>query len=191
EMGMSRPYCVGAITPGVQVKIVDEEGGELGPEEIGEIIIAGPNVMKGYWRNPEQTAEVLRDGWFYTGDLGKIDAEGYLYVMGRKKDMIIVGGHNVYAAEVESVLLRHPAVAEVAVIGVADPVRGEAVKAVVVPHEGQQVTAVELSELARKHLASYKVPKVYEFRESLPVSRTGKINKQQLREEPLYEEWVT
>lgn len=190
-LGMSRPYCVGQITRGVHVRILDAEEQPLPTGEVGEIVIAGGNVMLEYWRKPQETASVLRNGWFFTGDLGKVDEDGMLYVVGRKKDMIIVGGHNVYAAEVEETLMRHPAVAQVAAIGVSDALRGEAIKAVVVLHPGRHATATELAEHARRYLASYKVPKVFEFREELPVSRTGKVDKRKLQEEPLYEEWVT
>ena len=190
EIGMSRAYCVGKITRGVRVKIIDDDGNELSTDEIGEIVVSGPNVMTGYWRQPEMTQEVLRDGWFYTGDLGRIDEDGLLYVVGRKKDMIIVAGANVYAAEVENVLIHHPDVEQVAVVGVSDELRGEVVKAFVVLRRGAQTTATDLAEFARRYLASYKVPRVFEFRDALPLTRTGKIDKRQLQEKPLYEEWV-
>ena len=165
---------------GVQIKIVDEAGSELPPGEIGEVAAKGPNIMQGYWRKPEQTAEVLRDGWYHTGDLGRLDADGYLYLVDRAKDMIVTGGENVYCSEVEEALYKHPAVLEAAVIGVPDARWGEAVHAVVVPRE--PVSAEELIEFCRQHIAGYKLPKAITFSDTeLPKSGPGKILKRELR----------
>lgn len=174
---------VGLPIPGVAIKIVDEAGRELPRGEVGEIIARGPNVMKGYWRRPQETAEVLKDGWFYTGDLGRMDEEGYVYIVDRKKDLIIVGGLNIYPREVEEVLLAHPKVAEAAVIGIKDPIKGEKVKAVLVLKEGQEGTAKEIREHCRKSLAPFKIPRHIEFRASLPKTATGKVAKPLLRQE--------
>jgi len=170
---------------GVQLKIVDKSGEELPSGEVGEVATSGPNVMQGYWRKPEQTAEVLRDGWYYTGDLGRLDADGYLYLVDRAKDMIVTGGENVYCSEVEEVLYKHPAVLEAAVIGVPDDQWGEAVHAVVVSRE--TVSAEELIEFCRQHIAGYKLPKAVTFSETeLPKSGPGKILKRELRK-PFWE----
>ncbi len=170
---------------GVQIKIVDEAGNELPTGEVGEVAAKGPNIMLGYWRKPDQTTEVLRDGWYYTGDLGRLDADGYLYLVDRAKDMIVTGGENVYCSEVEEALYKHPAVLEAAVIGVPDSRWGEAVHAVVVPRE--PVEAEELIEFCRQHIAGYKLPKAISFSEKeLPKSGPGKILKRELRK-PFWE----
>jgi long-chain acyl-CoA synthetase len=170
---------------GVQLKIIDAKGNELPTGEVGEVATSGPNVMQGYWRKPEQTAAVLRDGWYHTGDLGRIDADGYLYLVDRAKDMIVTGGENVYCSEVEEVLYKHSAVLEAAVIGVPDARWGEAVHAVVVCRA--PVSAVELIEFCREHIAGYKLPKAITFSETeLPKSGPGKILKRELRK-PFWE----
>ena len=144
--------------------------------------LSGPSLMQGYWRRPELTAEMMPDGWFRTGDIGMFDAEGYLWIQGRKKDVINVAGLKVYAPEVEDAIYKHPAVAEVAVLGVTGGLKGEAVKAVVVPKEDTALAASDIVEHCRSLLAEYKVPRLVEIRpESLPRSRTGKINKEALR----------
>lgn len=169
----------------MQLKIVDEHGSELPAGEVGEVAAKGPNIMQGYWRKPEQTAEVLRDGWYHTGDLGRMDADGYLYLVDRAKDMIVTGGENVYCSEVEEALYKHPAVLEAAVIGVPDGKWGEAVHAVVVQRE--PVSADELIEFCRGHIAGYKLPKGITFSETeLPKSGPGKILKRELRK-PFWE----
>jgi long-chain acyl-CoA synthetase len=150
---------------------------------VGELIVKGPQVMKGYWNMPEETAEALRDGWLYTGDIAKMDEEGYAYIVDRKKDMIIASGYNVYPRDVEEVLYAHPAVQEAVVIGVPDPYRGETVKAFVVLKEGQKMTEEALSEYCSAHLAPYKRPKIIEFRDALPKTNVGKILRRKLREE--------
>ncbi|MBL1703868.1 long-chain fatty acid--CoA ligase, partial [Klebsiella pneumoniae] len=149
----------------------------------GELIVRGPNVMKGYYNAPEDTAATLKDGWLYTGDLAKMDEEGYFYIVDRKKDIVLVGGYNVYPREVEEVLYEHEKVQEVVTIGVPDPYRGETVKAFVVLKEGAECSEEELDQFARKYLAAYKVPKVYEFREELPKTTVGKILRRVLIDE--------
>lgn len=175
---------IGLPWPDTDCKIVDlETGEELAPNQVGELYIHGPQVMKGYWNRPEETAEVIKDGWLATGDLAKMDEEGYFYIMDRCKDLIIAGGFNIYPREVEEVLYEHPAVGEVVVIGVPDEYRGETVKAYVVIKSGITVTEQELDQHCRQRLASYKIPRLYEFRTELPKSAIGKILRRVLQEE--------
>ncbi|TFD92462.1 long-chain-fatty-acid--CoA ligase [Jeotgalibacillus sp. R-1-5s-1] len=175
---------VGVPWPDTDSKIVSmETGQELPPGEVGEIIVKGPQVMKGYWNQPEETAAILRDGWLYTGDLGYMDEQGMFYVVDRKKDMIIAGGFNIYPREIEEVMYEHPAVQEVVAVGVPDAYRGETVKLFVVLKQGAQATQEELDEFARKNLAAYKVPRIYEFRDELPKTAVGKILRRKLVEE--------
>ncbi|WP_147532566.1 long-chain-fatty-acid--CoA ligase [Bacillus marasmi] len=175
---------IGVPFPDTCAKIVSLENGEELPiGEIGEIVIKGPQVMKGYWNKPEETADTFRDGWLLTGDLGYMDENGYFYVVDRKKDIIIAGGFNIYPRDIEEVLYQHEAVAEVVVAGVPDPYRGETVKAYIVLKEGAVVTEEELDQFTRKELASYKVPRLYEFRQELPKSAIGKILRRALVEE--------
>jgi len=175
---------IGVPWPDTDAKIVSLSTGEtLPPGEIGELAVKGPQVMKGYWNRPEETEQALKDGWLMTGDLGYMDENGYFYIVDRKKDMIIAGGYNIYPREVEEVLYEHPAVKEVVVAGVPDPYRGETVKAYIVLKEGQRVTEEELDRFARKQLAAYKVPRIYEFRDELPKTAVGKILRRQLVEE--------
>lgn len=175
---------IGVPWPSTDAKIVSlETGEELPIREIGELIVSGPQVMKGYWNRPEETAATLKDGWLYTGDLGYMDEEGFFYIVDRKKDMIIAGGFNVYPRDVEEVLYEHEAVQETVVIGVPDPYRGETVKAFIVLKEGKTATEGELDEYSRKYLAAYKVPRQYEFRKELPKTAIGKILRRQLVEE--------
>jgi long-chain acyl-CoA synthetase len=165
---------------GVEVRIAGDDGGDAPRGEVGEVTVRGPNVMAGYWRKPEQTAAVLRDGWFSTGDLGYLDDDGYLYLVDRAKDMIVTGGENVYSTEVEDVLYRHDAVLEAAVFGVPDERWGEAVHAVVVPRAA--VAENDLIAHCRESIAGYKVPKRIEIRdEPLPKSGAGKLLKRELR----------
>lgn len=166
---------------GVEVKIVDADGAEVTHGTVGEIVVRGPAVMCGYWNKPEETRAVLQDGWLHTGDGAWMDEEGYLYVVERLKDMIISGGENVYSAEVENVLIRHPAVGACAVIGVPHTTWGEAVHAVVVPRAGMSVSTEELREHCRSQLAGYKCPKTVEIRDELPMSAAGKVLKNALR----------
>jgi long-chain acyl-CoA synthetase len=173
---------VGKPAPNCEIKIFDEDNHELQAGETGEIAIRGWIVMEGYYKDPEATAALKRNGWLYTGDLGRFDEWGYLYIVGRKKEMIKVGGQIVYAPEVEAALQKHEAVAEVAVIGVPDPLRGETVKAFVVLRESANTTPEDLRYFAREHLAHFKVPQQIEIRESLPKNRTGKIDKELLKQ---------
>ncbi|MBN8236879.1 long-chain-fatty-acid--CoA ligase [Halobacillus kuroshimensis] len=152
--------------------------------EIGEIVVKGPQVMKGYWNRPEETAQVLsEDGWFRTGDMGYMNEDGYFYIVDRKKDMIIAGGYNIYPREVEEVLYEHSEVQEAVVVGVPDPYRGETVKAFIVRKQDSDITEDELNEFCRKHMAAFKVPRLYEFRDELPKTAVGKILRRQLVEE--------
>ena len=180
--GLRKPGSVGIPIPGVEVKIVDDQDVEVPRNEIGEICVCGRNVMKGYLNQPEATAEAIRGGWFHTGDLGKIDTDGYIYIVDRKKDMLIVGGLNVYPREVEEVIYQSPKVAEAAVIGKTDKLRGEVPKAYVVLKEGEEAQPREIILHCKEKLANYKVPKEVEFIEALPRTSTGKIDKKQLRE---------
>jgi len=175
-----RPGSVGKPVPWVQVKLVDEAGGAIPVGEPGEILIKGWPVTPGYYRQPEVTNEVIKDGWLSTGDYGRFDPDGYLYIVGRKKEVIIVGGLNVFATEVEGVILKYPKVREVAVIGVPDRLRGEAVKAVVVPKEGESITEFDIKHFCNEHLARYKIPTAIEFRRELPKTGSGKIRKELL-----------
>lgn len=175
---------IGVPWPSTDSVILDQTTHEpVARGEIGEIAIKGPQVMKGYWNRPEDTAMTFADGWFLTGDLGYMDENGYFYVVDRKKDMIIAGGFNIYPREVEEVLYEHEAIQECVVAGVPDPYRGETVKAYIVLKEGATVTEKELNEYCRKNLAAYKVPRFYEFRTELPKTAVGKILRRTLIEE--------
>ncbi|HZG72213.1 MAG TPA: long-chain-fatty-acid--CoA ligase [Chondromyces sp.] len=175
---------IGVPWPDTDAAIVSLETGKKLPEnEIGELIIRGPQVMKGYWNRPEETGMTLRDGWLFTGDLGYMDENGYFYIVDRKKDMIIAGGYNIYPREIEEILYEHEAIQEAVVAGIPDPYRGETVKAYVVIKDGFSLTEEELDRFARKHLAAYKVPKIYEFRTELPKTAVGKILRRALIEE--------
>jgi long-chain acyl-CoA synthetase len=185
-----RASSLGVPLPDTDVKIVDVETGEeeLASGEIGEIIIKGPQVMKGYWQLPTETANALRvgpdgqPGWFYSGDIGFRDEDGYFHIADRKKDMIIAGGYNIYPADVEAVLYEHPKVQEAAVIGVPDERRGETVKAFVVLKQGQTAEEEEIIAFCRERMAAYRVPRIIEFREDLPKSMVGKVLRRELRE---------
>jgi acyl-CoA synthetase (AMP-forming)/AMP-acid ligase II len=175
---------VGRPVPGMEVRIEGPDGSALPPGEEGEICVRGGNLMRGYWNRPEQTEEAFRGGWYHTGDVGRVDEHGYLYLVDRAKDMIISGGENVYSLEVENAISSHPAVAQVAVIGIPHDLWGEQVHAVVVLKPGSNATAEELRDHARESIAGYKVPKTFDFRtEPLPLSATGKVVKDQLRKE--------
>jgi len=173
--GKRKPGSVGLPLPGVEVKIVDDDGNEVPTNEVGEIAVKGPSVMKGYWNKPAETEEAFKGGWFHTGDLGKLDEEGYLHIVGRKREMIIASGFKVFPREVEEVIHTYPKVREVAVVGLPDPVRGESVKAFVVLKDGMTATPQELDEYCRRSLAAFKVPRTYEFVPSIPRSPSGKI----------------
>lgn len=175
---------IGLPWPDTDARIVDMETmEELPVGEIGELVVKGPQVMKGYWNNPEETEEVLRNGWLYTGDLGYMDDKGYFYIADRKGDMIIAAGYNVYPREIEEVLYEHEGVQEVVIAGVPDPYRGETVKAFIVPKAGYELDEKELNTYCRDNLAAYKVPRLYEFRDELPKTAVGKILRRQLIEE--------
>ena len=180
-LGHRKVGSVGPPLPGVELRVVDGTGKEVATGEIGEIVARGANIMQGYLNQPEDTAEVLRDGWLSSGDLGKCDADGYFYIVDRKKDLIIVGGLNVYPREVEDILAAHPAVAEVAVVGIPDSMRGEVPKAYVVLRPGAAASRKELLRFARERLASFKVPREVEFCEGLPRTTSGKVLRQHLR----------
>jgi acyl-CoA synthetase (AMP-forming)/AMP-acid ligase II len=179
---LARLASAGRETTGMRVRVVDDADREVAAGQMGEIVVRGDLVMKGYWGKPEATAETLRGGWLHTGDIGSLDGDGYLYITDRKKDMIISGGANIYPREVEEVLCRHPAVFEVAVIGVPDEQWGEAVKALVVTREGPRVTEAEIIEHCQRHLASYKKPQSVEFLHALPKNAYGKVLKRELRD---------
>jgi long-chain acyl-CoA synthetase len=183
---LDRPKKAGSIglpLEGVEFKLIDGDGRTIiEPLVPGEICIKGPNVMKGYHRRPEATAECIKDGWFQTGDIAHRDEEGYYFIVDRKKDMIIRGGFNVYPREIEEVLYGHPAVAEAAVFGVPHPSHGEEVKAVVALKAGQHADAEEIIVYCRTKLAAYKYPRFVEFRDALPKTATGKILKRALKD---------
>jgi acyl-CoA synthetase (AMP-forming)/AMP-acid ligase II len=166
-----------------QVKVVDDDGKEVGPEELGEVVMRADFVMKGYWNNPEATAQTIKDGWLYTGDIAKRDADGFFYIMDRKKDMIISGGENIYPAEIENVLMHHPKIADVGVIGFPHELWGEAVEAVVVLSPGEQMTEEELLEWCKGKMGKFKIPKKVDFTDALPRTPTGKILKRVLRDQ--------
>jgi len=179
--GLRKVGTVGPSLPGVRLRVVDPEGRDLSPGTVGEVAASGPNVMRGYWRRPEDTRAVLRDGWYHTGDLGSLDEDGYLTIVDRKKDLIIVGGLNVYPSEVEMVIGSHPAVADVAVLGLPDETRGEVPHALVVLREGATAAPRDLLHYCRERLANYKVPRGLEVVPALPKTPTGKVAKGSLR----------
>jgi acyl-CoA synthetase (AMP-forming)/AMP-acid ligase II len=179
-----KPDSVGVAVAVVDVKVVDEDGNDLDVGEVGELWIKGPNVVKGYWNKPEATASTFTDGWLHTGDVARMDDEGFVFIVDRAKDMIIRGGENVYCSEVEAALFEHPAVLDAAVIGIPDLVLGEEVGAVVQPKPGATVTAEELQAHVRERLAAFKVPVRVWFRdEDLPRNPAGKVLKRDLRTE--------
>ncbi|HEY6312637.1 MAG TPA: long-chain fatty acid--CoA ligase [Streptosporangiaceae bacterium] len=170
-----KPGSIGTPIEGVQMRLIDDEGNTVADGEIGEIAIRGHNVMKGYWNKPEATAEAIRDGWFRTGDMARVDEDGYYFIVDRKKDLIIRGGYNVYPREIEEVLHEHPAVAEVAVIGIPHPDLGEEVGAAVALKPGASATPDELRAFARERVAAYKYPRQVWLVDALPKGPTGKI----------------
>jgi long-chain acyl-CoA synthetase len=185
QIGKRKAGSIGVPFPDVEARIMDVETGEkempLG--EVGELVIRGPQVMQGYWNKPEETKQVLRNGWLYTGDLAKMDEDGFFYIVDRKKEMIIAGGYNIYPREIEEVLYEHPKVKEAVAYGVPHPYRGETVKVAIVLKEGETTTADEIIEFCRERLARFKVPKIVEFRDSLPKSLIGKVLRRVLVEE--------
>ncbi|MFG6116234.1 fatty acid--CoA ligase family protein [Halobacillus sp. MO56] len=176
-----KPGSIGKNIKNVENRVVDELGEEVAPGEVGELVVKGPNVMKGYYKMPEETAVAIRDGWLYTGDMAKMDDEGYFYIVDRKKDMILVGGYNVYPREVEEVLYEHPNISEVAVIGAPHPDSGESVISFVVS-DNPDLNEEQVITYCREHLAKYKVPTSVEFLEELPKNTTGKILRKNLRD---------
>ncbi len=162
------------------MRVIDSEGGEVPQGEVGEIVIRGHNVMRGYWRRPEETAKAILDGWFRTGDLGRVDKDGYFEIVDRKKDMIIRGGYNVYPREIEEVLYEHPAVTEAAVIGLPHQALGEEVGAAVVIKPGADITAAELRDHVKAQVAAYKYPRAVWLVDALPKGPTGKILKREI-----------
>jgi acyl-CoA synthetase (AMP-forming)/AMP-acid ligase II len=173
--------AAGKPLPWVEIRVLDAAGSEVPHGEVGEIVTRSPAKILGYWKRPEETAKTIRDGWLHTGDAGYVDDDGYVFIHDRVKDMIISGGENVYPAEVESALSDHPAVAEVAVIGVPDTKWGEAVKAVVVLRPGAELTEEALVAWARTRIAGFKTPKSVDFAQVLPRNASGKLLKRELR----------
>jgi long-chain acyl-CoA synthetase len=186
-VGMKKVGSIGIPFIDTEAKIVDADDGEneLGFNEPGELIIRGPQVMKGYWDKPEETASTLRDGWLYTGDICTVDEDGYFYVVDRKKDMIIAGGFNIYPREIDEVLYEHPKVSEAVAVGIPHDYRGETVKAYVVLRQGETASEEEIIAFCRERLAPYKAPKAVEFRDELPKSMVGKVLRSALREEEM------
>ncbi len=182
--GVVKNGSIGVPLPGTEIKVVDPQtGAEItNPHEVGELLVKGPQVMQGYWNQPEETAQTLQNGWLHTGDLVRVDEDGYVYIADRLKDMIISGGDKIYPREVEDLLYTHPAVKEAAVIGVPHPLRGEVAKAFVVLKPESAVTEREVKQFCAEHLTKYKVPHQVQFVEALPRNSVGKILKQKLRE---------
>ncbi|MDI6874828.1 MAG: AMP-binding protein, partial [Actinomycetota bacterium] len=174
---------IGVPPEDVEVKVVDEEGRELERGEVGEIIVRGPNVMKGYYNKPEETAKVLKDGWLYTGDMAYMDSDGYLFIVGRKKDLIIRGGFNIYPREIEEVLVSHPLISEAAVVGVPNKYLGEEVKAYVKLKPGSNLTEEQVLEYCEEKLPYYKTPKFVVFVKSFKKDPSGQILKDLIEEE--------
>jgi len=182
--GIRKPGSIGlSMSPKIELKVVDDQDNALEPGQIGELLVKGPNVMQGYFRQPEESQKTLKNGWLYTGDMAKFDRSGYVYIVGRKKEMINVRGLNVYPREIEEVLYQNPKVKEAAVIGIEDPHRGEVPKGFVVLKDTTEATSHELLQYLRQRLAAYKIPKTIELRESLPKNSTGKILKRLLKNE--------
>lgn len=177
-----RPGSIGTPVEGVEIKILNDAEEEVIAGDVGQIVIRSDYLMKGYLNRPEATAEILRDGWFYTGDLAREDENGYIYILDRKTDMIVKGGFNVYPIEIEELLMDYPGVLEVAVIGVPDPVQGEEIKACIVRQGDSDITAERLAAYCRERLARYKCPRFIQFYQQLPKSPTGRILKKKLRE---------
>jgi long-chain acyl-CoA synthetase len=179
-LGKTRPNSIGIPVPSTQLRCLDEDGNEVAQGEAGELAARGPQIMKGYWNKPEETAKTMRGDWLLTGDIGVMDSDGYFSIVDRKKDMVLVSGFNVYPNEIEDCLARHPGIMETAVIGVPDGASGEAVKAFVVLRDAT-LTEAAIRSYCREHLTAYKVPKSVEFRDDLPKSNVGKILRKDLR----------
>jgi long-chain acyl-CoA synthetase len=184
-LGLKKVGSIGIPIPDNDVRLVDIENGETDvPDgQPGEIIMKGPLIMQGYWNNPSETAGQLKGGWLYTGDIAIRDEDGYIFIVDRKKDMIIAGGFNIYPRDIDEVLFQHPKVSEAVSLGVKDKYRGETVKAFVVLKPGEKCTEEEIIKFCKEKLAPYKVPKLVEFRDSIPKSAIGKILRKILREE--------
>lgn len=182
ELKEKRLLSTGRESQYAEIRIVDDDRRELGANQAGEMIVKVDSAISGYWKMPEKTAETIRDGWVYTGDVAYKDEDGYIYVVDRKKEMIVSGGMNVYPAEIETALYMHPAVAQVAVIGVPDDRWGEAVKAIIELRKGEHATEEEILKFCQERLAAYKKPKSVEFVDSIPVGSSGKVVKRELRE---------
>lgn len=180
-----KPGSIGLPIWGCEMAIKAEDGSFCGPDEVGEIVIRGHNIMKGYYKREVATQDTIVDGWFHSGDIGKRDADGYYYIVDRKKDLIIRGGMNIYPREIEEFLYQHPAILEAAVVGVPDPIRGEEVKAYISLRQGTSLKAEELQQYCREHLARYKCPSFVEILPELPKGPTGKILKRELRTKEL------
>jgi len=185
--GMKKVGSIGIPLPDTEARIVDLDTGttELPINEAGELVIRGPQVMKGYWEKPEETAETLRDGWLFTGDICTMDEDGYFYVVDRKKDMIIAGGFNIYPREVDEALFEHPKVQEAVTVGIPDEYRGETVKVYIVLKPGEECSEEEIIDFCRERLASYKTPRMVEFRAELPKTLVGKVLRRSLRDEEI------
>ena len=182
--GTIKPGTVGVPVPDTDVKIVDvaDPSKTLGIGETGEIAIKGPQIMVGYYKKPAETENALKDGWFFTGDIGKFDEDGYLSIVDRKKDMIIAGGYNIYPVELDDILMGHPKILEACTVGIPHEYRGETVKAFIVTKEGETLTEEEITAYCKEKLAAYKVPKIFEFIEELPKSAVGKVLRRKLRD---------
>jgi len=178
--GTGKLGSVGKALLGLKVKIVDDNSEELPPNKLGEMIVSGP-MMKGYYNNPRATAEIIRDGWLYTGDIGRVDEDGEMFILGRKKEIIIAKGQNIYPSDIEDVLYTHPKVAEAAVVGIPDELRGEVVRAVISLKEGAAATEQEIKRFCLERIANYKVPKQVIFLDSLPQTATGEVRKKDLK----------
>jgi long-chain acyl-CoA synthetase len=178
---------IGVPLPSTEARLIDTETGHdvTAPGQKGELIIRGPQVMQGYWNHAEETAQTLQDGWLYTGDIATMDEKGFFTIIDRKKDLVLVGGYNVYPREIDEVLLEHPKILEAVAVGIDDAVRGEILKAYIVPKKGEKLTKAEVTAWCREKLASYKVPRHVEFRQELPKTMVGKVLRRALREEEL------
>lgn len=185
--GKRKEASVGPALPGLEVAVVDADGKPLPPGEAGEVAIKGPVVMRGYWRRPDATAEVMRDGWFLTGDVGRQDEDGYVWIVDRKKELIIRGGYNVYPREIEEILYAHPLIREAAVIGVPDERLGEEIAAIIALHPGASLDPAELREWLEERLATYKIPRIYQYMDELPRGSTGKILKRAIDRDAVLE----
>jgi long-chain acyl-CoA synthetase len=180
HFGNTRAGSIGHPVEGVRMRIVDPAGAEVPAGEIGEIAISGHNVMLGYWNRPEATAEAIRDGWFHSGDVGRVDEDGFFYIVDRKKELIIRGGFNVYPREIEEVLYEHPAVLEAAVIGIPHPNHGEEVAAAVALKPGTEATPEQIREYVKERVAAYKYPRLVWLVDALPKGPTGKVLKREI-----------